>query len=136
MQKEIKSYVEKIYSGKFSNNCVTEEVEERDPMRIINDGKIKGFRFYDKEYIIDKDICFYGKKINISGWIYFGKKISFDKIKRRYSGNKKYQDLINIMENNHYSYLCYTQSGSFIGMNEEDKLFEEVVNKDKVKVLN
>ena len=41
MKKVTKSYVEKIYRGLlFSEPSIT-EVEERDPMKVENDGKIK-----------------------------------------------------------------------------------------------
>ena len=45
MEKVKKSYVEKIYRGVLFSESSISEVEERDPMKIENDGNMQGFRF-------------------------------------------------------------------------------------------
>ena len=55
MEKVTKSYVEKIYRGILFSESSISEVEERDPMQVANDGKMEGFRFYDKEFVVDGD---------------------------------------------------------------------------------
>lgn len=127
MEKVTKSYVEKIYRGLlFSDSSVT-EVTERDPMKIVNDGQMQGFRFYDKEFVVDGEKSYDGEKSNYSNWIYFGKRLSLDEIKAQYGSDPDYRILISNMVNNHYQYVCYTQVGSFLLMNESDMTFEELV---------
>lgn len=58
MEKVKKSYVEKIYRGVLFSESSISEVEERDPMKIENDGEMQGFRFYDKEFVVDGEKSF------------------------------------------------------------------------------
>ena len=97
MEKVTKSYVEKIYRGILFSESSISEVEERDPMQVANDGKMEGFRFYDKEFVVDGDKSYDGDKSNfpnwiyyiermsfksnISNWIYFGKRMSLEEVK-------------------------------------------------------
>lgn len=53
MEKITKTYVEKIYRGLLFSESSIKEVAERNPMQVENDGKMQGFRFYDKEYVVD-----------------------------------------------------------------------------------
>ena len=127
MEKVTKSYVEKIYRGiLFSEPSIT-EVEERDPMKIENDGKMQGFRFYDKEFVVDGEKSYDGDKSNFSNWIYFGKRMSLEEIKNQYGNDSNYSILISNMENNNYQYVCHTQAGSFLPMEEGDMTFDELV---------
>ena len=70
MEKVTKSYVEKIYRGILFSEPSISEVEERDPMQVANDGKMQGFRFYDKEFVVDGDKSYDGDKSNFSTWVY------------------------------------------------------------------
>lgn len=127
MKKVTKSYVEKIYRGLlFSEPSIT-KVEERDPMKVENDGKMQGFRFYDKEFVVDGDKSYDGEKSNFSNWIYFGKRMSLEEVKSQYGKNPNYSILISNMENNNYQYICHTQAGSFLPMEDGDMTFDEVV---------
>lgn len=73
MEKVVKSYVEKIYSGIFVSESSIEEVLERDSMKIKNDGKMQGFRFYDKEHALDGRSLYDGEVSNYSNWIFLVK---------------------------------------------------------------
>ena len=127
MKKVTKSYVEKIYRGLlFSEPSIT-EVEERDPMKVENDGKMQGFRFYDKEFVVDGEKSYDGDKSNFSNWIYFGKRMSLEEVKSQYGNNPNYSILISNMENNNYQYICHTQAGSFLPMEDGDMTFDEFV---------
>lgn len=84
MEKVTKSYVEKIYRGILFSEPSISEVEERDPMQVANDGKMQGFRFYDKEFVVDGDKSYDGDKSNFSNWIYFGKRMSLEEVKAQY----------------------------------------------------
>ena len=53
MEKVTKSYVEKSYRGLLFSEGSIKEVDERNPMKVENDGSIQGFRFFDIDYILD-----------------------------------------------------------------------------------
>ena len=87
-----KSYVEKQYKAEFmSYKRIEEQVLERDPMKIENDGEMECFRFFDREFTLDdgrdflldpvKDPEFHEiinvEKSNFSSWIYFGERLSY-----------------------------------------------------------
>lgn len=127
MEKVTKSYVEKIYRGILFSESSISEVEERDPMQVANDGKMQGFRFYDKEFVVDGDKSYDGDKSNFSNWIYFGKRMSLEEVKAQYGNDSRYSILISNMENNNYQYVCHTQAGSFLPMEEGDMTFDELV---------
>lgn len=129
MEKITKTYVEKIYAGVLFSESLVEEVAKRDPLKIENDGEMQGFRFYDKEFIIDDGETFDGKKTNYSNWIYFGKRYSFDEIKAKYGNDPDYRILISNMENNDYDYVCHTQVGSFLPMKDGDMTIDEYIAK-------
>jgi len=127
MEKVTKSYVEKIYRGILFSESSIAEVEERDPMQVENDGKMQGFRFYDKEFVVDGEKIYDGDKSNFSNWIYFGKRMSLEDVKTQYGNDSSYSILISNMENNNYQYVCHTQAGSFLPMEEGDMTFDELV---------
>lgn len=129
MKKITKTYVEKIYRGLLFSESSIKEVTERNPMQIENDGKMQGFRFYDKEYVVDGEKTYDGEKSNYSRWIYFGKRYSLDEIKAKYGNNPDYRILISNMECNGYNYVCHTQAGSFLPMEEGDMTFAEYIAK-------
>lgn len=127
MEKVKKSYVEKIYRGIFFSESSISEVEERNPMKVKNDGSMQGFRFYDKEFIVDGEKSYDGEKSNYSNWIYYGKRLSLDEVKTQYGNNPDYRILISNMEGNGCQYVCHTQAGSFLPMQEGDMTFDELV---------
>ena len=127
MEKVKKSYVEKIYRGILFSESSISEVEERDPMKVENDGSMQGFRFYDKEFVVDGEKSYDGEKSNYSNWIYYGKRLSLDEVKTQYGNNPDYRILISNMEGNGYQYVCHTQAGSFLPMQEGDMTFDELV---------
>ncbi|NMA50438.1 MAG: hypothetical protein GX951_01120 [Mollicutes bacterium] len=108
MEKLNKSYVEKIYWGIIVSEPVIEEVVERDPTKIDNDGKMQGFRFFDREEVIDGEKTYYGERTNVSNWIFFGERLSLDQVKVKYGDNSDYRTLINNMEINSIKYVCHT----------------------------
>lgn len=127
MEKVTKSYVEKIYRGLLFSDSSVAEVTERDPMQVKNDGQMQGFRFYDKEFVVDGEKSYDGETSNYSNWIYFGKRLSLDEIKAQYGNNPDYRILISNMEGNGYQYVCHTQAGSFLPMEQGDMTFDELV---------
>lgn len=133
MEKVTKSYVEKSYRGLLFSEPSIAEVDERDPMKVENDCTMQGFRFFDIDYILDEQKTYSSERSNFSGWIYFGKRYSFDDIKSIYGCDSNYDILINNMKWNHINYVCHTQAGSFLPMEEEDMTFEEYIEKNSKK---
>lgn len=127
MEKVKKSYVEKIYRGLLFSEPSVAEVTERDPMQVKNDGQMQGFRFYDKEFVVDGEKSYDGETSNYSNWIYFGKRLNLNEIKVQYGNNPDYRILISNMEGNGYQYVCHTQAGSFLPMKPGDMTFDELV---------
>ncbi len=126
MKKITISYVEKNYKGLIVETTIT-EVAERDPMKIANDKSITGFRFYDKEFIVDGNKVYGGKKSNYSNWIYFGRRLSLEELKKLYRNNLYIRMLIRFMEKHDYKYVCHTQVGSFLPMGNGDLTIDEVI---------
>ena len=46
MKKIVKNYIEKLYKGVFFSDYTIDEVNERNPLKIKNDLKMQGFRFF------------------------------------------------------------------------------------------
>ena len=130
MEKVTKSYVEKSYRGLLFSEGSIKEVDERNPMKVENDGSIQGFRFFDIDYILDDGKTYASEKTNYSGWIYFGKRYSLDDIKSIYGCDSNHDILIHNMEWNNINYVCHTQAGSFLQLEEEDMTFEEYIEKN------
>ena len=133
MKKITKTYVEKIYRDLLSSRSLIEEVAERNPMQIKRDGKTQGFRFFDREYIVNGGIGYDGETSNYSNWIYFGKRFSLDEIIAKYGNNRNYRTLISDMKYNGYNYVCYTQAKDFLPMEEGDMTFAEYIAKHSKK---
>lgn len=126
MEKVTKSYVEKIYGGFIFSESTTEEVTERDPMKITNDGSMRAFRFYDRQFVVDGNNIYNGERTNYSNWIYFGRRLSLEQVKELYGNDSNYKTLIMNMESNEYRYVCQTQDGSFLPMENGGMTFDEL----------
>lgn len=132
MEKIKKSYIERLNDGLVFNNSSVIETENRDPLQIINDGRIQCFRFFDQEFIIDEDEEYEGKKSNYSSWTFFGTRISIDELKTQYKNNPDFKDVIDNLEERNIKYVCKTQTGSMMPMKDGDVTFEELTsNKQK-----
>lgn len=134
MEKIKKSYIEKIYRGLLFSESSIAEVEDRDPMKVVNDGKMQGFRFYDKEQVVDGEKIYDGERVNFSNWVFFGKRLTLEEVKQQYGKDSKYSTLISNMECNHYNSVCLTQAGSYLPMEEGDMTLDEYISEhDKEK---
>lgn len=133
MEDEItKTYVERKYNGVFTSNSVIEEIDDREPLKIKNDGKILGFRFFNRNIgILDGKQFYISEAYNYSNWIIFGKRMSVDEIINKYknSNNMKYKMLVRKLEkDSNCKYYCYVPLiDYYVKMDEGDMTFEEVV---------
>ena len=66
MKKVIKSYAEKICSRSLISDIKIEEVKSKEPELFLNDNIVQAIRFYDIEYIIDKDKTYSSEKENVT----------------------------------------------------------------------
>ena len=132
MKKIKSSYVEKIYPGIFFNESSFERVDKRDPFEIENDQEMQGFRFFDRDYIIDGDDKYEGKAYNYSNWYLFGERLSLSDVINKYGTNYKYKNLINNMISNDWEYICLTQTNNFILLEENDITMDELKQNKKL----
>ena len=93
MKKVIKSYAEKICSRSLISDIKIEEVKSKEPELFLNDNIVQAIRFYDIEYIIDKDKTYSSEKENVTNWIYYGRRMSVAELKRIYGNDPKYSNL-------------------------------------------
>ena len=121
--------LKKVIEDYYISNTSIKEVEERDPMKVENDGIMQGFRFFDEDCILDGEKTYVGERSNYSDWIYFGKRYSFDDIKSMYGkcDDDNSKILISNMYWNGFNQVCHTQADSFVKMEEGDMTFDEYV---------
>ena len=134
MEKVIKSYVEKVSSMGLYNNIIIEEVEERNPSKVENDGDSFVFWFFDKELTVDNGRVVEWEFKNSSPYIFFGERISLDELKKIVATNQEYAFLeskLLEMEKMDNKFICHTQDGGYHIMNDEDMTYDEVVSKTK-----
>ena len=131
MKKIVKSYIEKMYryDGTLYSTVTTEEVKEKDPMRVIRNDYMEGFRFFDRNCILEGDNCFEGESFNYSNWIYFGKRMKLVDVISRFGKTPNYQVMINDMKHNKYYFICHTSVNTFVPLYEGDMTYEEYLTK-------
>ena len=121
MEKYAKSYVE-IICNTMATRC--EEVAERDPFAIKNDGFINGFRFFDISYIEDDGLIYESKKHNYSKNVYFGERLTVPEMLERFSRLTNFIDL-----GKPDATYCVFNSGDFIMLNDDDITYDELMEK-------
>lgn len=129
MKKVIKSYAEKICSRSLISDIKIEEVKSKEPELFLNDNIVQAIRFYDIEYIIDKDKTYSSEKENVTNWIYYGRRMSVAELKRIYGNDPKYSTVISTAEVSGCEYVCITKCGVVLLMNDTDITFEEYISK-------
>ena len=125
MEQIVKHYVEKLYKGDEESESVIEEIDARDPLLVINDGKMQGFRFFDRIFNLNDDMIEKGPNNNYSGWIYFGEVLTLKDIKERYSNDYDYDLLIKNMQYYHIYRVCHTVQDAFLPMNDNDVTYDK-----------
>ena len=136
MVKVTKTFAEKLYPGVFFVDYLREEVHDRNPLQIENDGKMIGFKFYDQEFIIDDGDIYDGKTSNYSNYYIFGKRYSLDEIKamREESGpNERLDILINNMDSLGYDYVCHTQVDTYFPLVDNDITMDEYYEQNNIE---
>lgn len=128
MQKQ-KHYVEFLFPGLvFSDTCV-KEVSERDVNKVSKlmrpSTNCFGFRFFDKTVTVVDGETLTGEKKNISGWYYWGEKMTLEQVKATYGSDNNYHNLIKNMVNNGYEAVVKTESCQFIPLLWNDTVLRE-----------
>ena len=129
MKKVIKSYAEKICSRSLISDIKIEEVKSKEPELFLNDNIVQAIRFYDIEYIIDKDKTYSSEKENVTNWIYYGRRMSVAELKRIHGNDPKYSTVISTAEESGCEYVCITKRGVVLLVNDTGITFEEYISK-------
>lgn len=127
MEKTTKKYVEYLYPGLIVSESSSMEIEHDDPMKVDVKEHSIGFRFYEKEFVIDGEEQFEGKTKNRTSWFYIGKRLTFDEVQKRFGNDPKYTTLISNMKYNNISSVCMTEYGNFMPMENGDMTLEEYI---------
>ena len=122
---EAEHFVQKIYKNVILFP-VEEKVNERNPQNIKNDGKIQCFRFFDKNTKNEESQ-------NYSNWICFGKRMSLSEVKRKYENNFDLENLVHKLEQKSCKFVCYTQTGDFLPLQDGDMTYEEYLEQLNIK---
>ena len=138
MNKYRKIYVEKKYPSINGNDFIIEEVNELNSIFIKYDGEIEGFRFFEKDIIIKDNKKYIGPIIKYSPWIYFGKRYSIDGLIKDFPKNLKFLDrlkLTRLIINSRCKYICLTNTGTIVEMNNDDITYEEYLTNNQIKLI-
>ena len=111
MKTATKKYVEYLFPG---SRTVSMEINHTiDPMEVDRKQYSIGFRFYEREILIDNDKQIEGKIKNITNWFLDGTRFTFDDILELYgySCDEKYDDLSDYMLENNILSVCITDDG-------------------------
>lgn len=138
MEKITKKYIEYLYPDLLCHK-ITMEIKHNNPMKVNVIEPCVGFRFYEKEIVINGKKRFKSKPKNITNWFYIGKRFTFDEVQRCFGNNLKFVTLINNMKGNNISSICMTEYGSFIPMKAGDMTLEEYIaehSKEEKETVN
>lgn len=149
MEKIIKKYVEYLVPELVFNKGLVEEINHNDPKKIIdldNEG-IMGFRFFDKEFVLDGKKSYEGDIENRSNWYLLGTKLSGSEVLKYFKNrsdlfegekciNKSpYHVIFPIYEDDTF---CITETGIIlpVGINDVVLSNDENINKIEEKDFN
>ncbi len=125
MEKYTKHYVE-IFCNTGAIRC--EEIAERDPFLIKNDGFIHGFRFFDISYIEDDGLLYKSKEHSYSKNVYFGDRCSFEELTKRHRAL-----FVDDYDKRPSASYCWFHNGSFIKLEDGDITYDELIESiDKI----
>lgn len=113
----LKHYVEFVSPGLLISNMHSELVISRDSALITLPRNKYGFRFYDKEEVIQNGEALVGKPKNYSGWFYEGEAFTLEQVEREFPSSNI---LINNMRSNNYSKVVKTRFGQFFPLEKDD----------------
>ena len=122
MEKYTKHFIEKFLGWERE-----QEVESRDPISIVDDNKMGGFRFFDVDYITHEGKTYKSDKYNYSKWIFFGKRYTYNEMKEEYGKSPLYQQTLNQMLEMEYPYVCKTTEGAFVPMLDGAETYDELM---------
>lgn len=136
MIKTKKYYVQKLYKDLLT---IDEEIITKNPNNIKKDNNLLGIRYYEQEVITIDGKIYQSIKENYSPWIYFGKRMSMEQVKSLCKINSNFNLTLKLMEENNINYICFTNLGTYIPLEQENLTFEELQEKyqnEQLKKLN
>lgn len=142
MKKITKKYIEYLLPGLGINELQTEEINHNDKEKVfLNDEKIMGFRFFNKQIIIENNKLYEGLKENISNWYYIGTEIPKEEIEKYFKNNKdkeQYKGLeaeevspeLNLYSLDNVETFCMTRCGILIPVTNNNIILKQKEKKD------
>lgn len=135
-------YVEKEYKVDDEWWFLSEykKINERDIKLVLEDSNVVRFRFYDKVYY-EEDTSLDGIVTNVSPWIYVGKRISYQSLRKEAVANEQAKNALSNMINK--GFLEFVHKGfNQVSYNEElniiipigngDITLDEYIGKEKI----
>lgn len=124
----LKQYVQFLFPGLIVSNISTRPVPDRQAISDLPVGAY-GYRFFDREEIMQGDEWLLGKEKNYSPYIYFGEALTVEDVERLNGGDARlsgeYRILLSNMRGNGYSRVVRTIRGSFHPLNKGDVVINE-----------
>ena len=144
------SFVHKNYPNNYYG--VIEEVEERNPFNIEDDGQMISFNFYDREVWDGGSESWIISNTNFSGIIYFGKRYTYEELLNMYKNMSLKDRLVELyrtinymptihkalkfMESNDLKIICIDRFNGYHQINDNDITYDELMEKkSKTMVL-
>lgn len=118
----LKHYVEYLHPGIFVSETSVREISERDVSKVEISDNCFGFRFFDRTATIIDGEMLTGDRKNISGWYYYGEKMTLEQVKSTFGNDSKYRILISRMENKDIKVVVKTKLDQFIPLNDGDEV--------------
>ena len=117
----LKHFVEFSYPGIFFSEYSHEEIAERKPELVTVPEGAFAYRFYDQEHTVVDGKLQTGKCKNYSGFTYFGKAYTLEKVKQQFP---QHTILIRNMEGNGWDRVVQTRRGNWQPLEEGDTVIE------------
>ena len=118
--------VEKLYGNIYPHmnpDVSVDFASAKEPLLVENDGLMQAFRFSDIDVLDAKD----RNPDNTTSWIFFGERLSLKDVYKK--SKKKKSGVTGVLVDNMIcldcDYVCHTQTGAFVPMDEGDLTFDE-----------
>ncbi|MBR1376507.1 MAG: hypothetical protein IJ565_01705 [Bacilli bacterium] len=124
---ETRHYIEKKYIDK------TKKVEEiyDDNLDLSDDGLI-GYRLFDSKYISFNGKSYLIENLDVTYWVYFGKRLSYQEVISLSKDYSKYDKVLEIMKKFNIKDVCEVADGKYFPLTSIDKTYDEQKEQNKL----
>lgn len=123
MRMNKKSYLECLYDYGDYYASILQEVSERNPSEIFDDGRIIGCRYFDR-MIISYDGQEKNIDTNYSSWIWFGEKCTLNELMNM--NDPKYNNVMNYMVKYRLYAICLLRNGGYQPLGSGNEFYGDV----------